>query len=47
MKEIFFAISRPEMYLVVLFFVFGGFIGPDFGDFGYYFMLNECGITQM
>ena len=31
----------PEMYLVVLYFVFGGFLIPSFGDFGYYFMLDE------
>jgi hypothetical protein len=30
----------PEMYLVVLYFVFGGFLIPSFGDFDYYFMLD-------
>ena len=36
----------PEMYLVVLYFTLGGIISPDFGDFGYYFMLNVAGISK-
>lgn len=36
----------PEMYLVVLYFVIGGIVSPDFGDFGYYFMLNTAGISK-
>ena len=31
----------PEMYLVVLYFIFGGFLIPSFGDFDYYFLLDE------
>ena len=34
------------MYLVVLYFVLGGILSPDFGDFGYYFMLNVAGISK-
>lgn len=36
----------PEMYLVILFFIFNGLISPDFGDFSYYFMLNVAGISK-
>ena len=40
------AIVMPEMYLVVLYFIIGGLFSPDFGDFGYYFMLNVAGISK-
>lgn len=44
--EILSAVLMPEMYLVVLYFVIGGFLCPDFGDFGYYFYLNTVGISK-
>lgn len=40
------AIIMPEMYLVVLYFIISGLFSPDFGDFGYYFMLNVAGISK-
>jgi hypothetical protein len=36
----------PEIYLVVIFFVLNGIISPDFGDFGYYFMLNVVKVSK-
>jgi len=42
MKHIGQAMVMPEIYMVILFFVVNGLISPDFGDFGYYFMLNVC-----
>lgn len=36
----------PEIFLVIAFFVINGLISPDFGDFGYYFMLNVCNISK-
>lgn len=46
MKQIGRAIIMPEIYLVVAFFVLNGVISPDFGDFSYYFMLNEIKISK-
>ena len=37
----------PEIYLVITFFVVNGVLSPDFGDFSYYFMLNEIKITKI
>ena len=34
--------SMPEIYMVLGYFVVGGILNPDFGDFGYYFMMNVC-----
>lgn len=36
----------PEIYMVIFFFIINGVISPDFGDFGYYFMLNVCQISK-
>lgn len=46
MKQIGRAIMMPEIYLVIAFFVLNGVISPDFGDFSYYFMLNEIQISK-
>jgi hypothetical protein len=46
LRQIFAAMVMPEMYLVVLFFIFNGLISPDFGDFSYYYMLNVAGISK-
>ena len=40
------AMVMPEIYLVILFFVLNGLVSPDFGDFGYYFMLNVVKISK-
>ena len=40
------AIMMPEIFLVLLYFVLNGLVSPDFGDFGYYFMLNVAGISK-
>jgi hypothetical protein len=37
----------PEIYLVIAFFVVNGALSPDFGDFSYFFMLNEIKITKI
>ena len=42
MRHIGQAMIMPEIYMVILFFIVNGVISPDFGDFGYYFMLNVC-----
>ena len=36
----------PEIYLVVTFYVINGLISPDFGDFGYYFMMNVIKVSK-
>lgn len=36
----------PEIYLVIFFFILNGCISPDFGDFGYYFMLNVIHLSK-
>ena len=36
----------PEIYLVVSFFMLNGILSPEFGDFGYYFMLNVVKISK-
>ena len=46
MRQIGRAIIMPEIYLVIAFFVLNGVISPDFGDFSYYFMLNEIQISK-
>ena len=46
MRHIGQAMIMPEIYMVILFFVINGLISPDFGDFGYYFMLNVCQISK-
>ena len=46
MKDIGHAMMMPEIYLVVTFFVLNGVISPDFGDFGYYFMLNVVNLSK-
>ena len=46
MRDIGKAMMMPEIYLVILFFVLNGVISPDFGDFSYYFMLNEIKISK-
>jgi len=46
MKDIGKAMMMPEIYLVILFFILNGVISPDFGDFSYYFMLNEIRISK-
>lgn len=46
MKDIGKAMMMPEIFLVITFFVINGLISPDFGDFGYYFMLNVCNISK-
>lgn len=46
MRDIGKAMMMPEIYLVILFFVLNGVISPDFGDFSYYFMLNEIRISK-
>jgi hypothetical protein len=46
-REIGRAIMMPEIYLVVIFFILNGIISPDFGDFGYYFMLNVVKVSKL
>lgn len=45
-KQIGQAIVMPEIYLVIGFFLLNGLISPDFGDFGYYFMLNVVKLSK-
>lgn len=46
MKQIGIAISMPEIYMVISYFLLSGVLNPDFGDFGYYFMMNVCQISK-
>lgn len=41
------AMLMPEILMVVLYFLLSGIFNPDFGDFGYYFMMNVCHISKM
>ena len=47
MSKIWYALWLPEIYRVLGFYFFNGLLSPSFGQFTYYFMLNECGISQM
>lgn len=38
--------TLPEIYQVVLYFVILGILGPSFGDFSYYFLLDVCNISK-
>jgi hypothetical protein len=46
MKQIGNAMTMPEIYMVISYFVINGIFFPDFGDFGYYFMMNTCKISK-
>ena len=45
-KQIGVAMMMPEIYLVIFYFLASGILNPDFGDFGYYYMMNVCKITK-
>lgn len=45
-SQIISAIKMPEIYLVILYFVFSGLTSPDFSDFSYYFMLNVIKLSK-
>ena len=36
-----------EIYMLLSFFILNGLISPNFGNFGYYFLLNVCKITKV
>jgi len=36
-----------EILMVIGFFLLNGLLSPDFGDFGYYFMLNVVKLSKM
>lgn len=38
--------KNREIYLILLFFVLTGFINPDFGELMYYFLLDDCHLSQ-
>jgi hypothetical protein len=40
------ALMLPEIYLVIAFFIISSVFSPDFGDFNYYFLLNEVKLTK-
>ena len=46
LRDIYQAMTLPEIYQVVLYFVILGILGPSFGDFSYYFLLDVCNITK-
>jgi len=35
-----------EILMVISFFILNGLLSPDFGDFGYYFMLNVVNLSK-
>ena len=40
------AFKIREYYLIILYLFIGGFLVPNFGSFGYYFMLDVVGISK-
>jgi hypothetical protein len=46
MRQIYIAMTMPEIYMVIFYFLLSGFLNPDFGDFGYYFLMNVCQISK-
>jgi len=46
LRDIYEAMTLPEIYQVVLYFIILGIIGPSFSDFMYYFLLDVCKITK-
>jgi MFS-type transporter involved in bile tolerance (Atg22 family) len=40
------ALMMPEILMVVMYYLLSGVVSPDFGDFGYYFMMNVCKISK-
>ena len=40
------AMAKPEIYLIIAFFLLNGYLSPDFGDFSYYFMLNTVKLSK-
>ena len=40
------AICRPEIFMVLLFFLLDGITSPSFNDFTYYFLINEAKISK-
>lgn len=40
------ALAMPEIYLVLIYFIMNGLLSPSFGQFSYFFMLNEAHITK-
>jgi len=40
------AFRIKEFYSMILYIVIGGFLVPNFGSFGYYFMLDVVGISK-
>lgn len=37
----------PEINQILIYFIVGGFMAPNFGVYYYYFLMNTIGITQM
>ena len=46
MANIGMALTMPEIYTVLLFFLLNGLFSPSFGQFSYFFMLNTAHITK-
>jgi hypothetical protein len=38
--------KNKEIYLTLAFFVITGFINPDYNEVMYYFLLDDCKLTQ-
>lgn len=45
-RLIWIALKNKEIYRSLLFFIITGFILPNFEDVQYYFLLNDCNISQ-
>ena len=40
------SMKNKEIYLTLVFFILTGFINPDFGDLMFYFLLDDCKLSQ-
>lgn len=46
MRHIGVALTRPEIYLVVIYFLVDGLTTPSFSDYTYFFLMNTVGVSK-
>jgi len=44
--QVFGALLKKEIYMVLGFFLINGLVSPRFGQFSYFFMLNVAHVTK-
>ena len=46
LRQIAYALTLKEIYMVLFFYMLQGILQPSFGEFGYFFMLTTCKISK-